>query len=285
MWVWRGHVPEGLRWVQRLLATSAEVTPSARAKGLLAAGRLDFQAGEWAFGAQLCAQARDLYGEAGDPAGEARALLWLAFNRWGIDESRETGDAFATAIDAARRAQRPLETAIALGFSGMWWALRDLERAHELVEEAGVLIERAESPNWLAHSYELRALVAHLRGDAERARELLSSALPIYLRIGNRGCSTHCLESTAAVAAAAGQPHVGAELLAVAERMRELLGVAPPPYERIVREGGVRAVKAALDPETTAEAWERGRALSFEDAMAQARALVETPASTAFTNG
>jgi predicted ATPase/class 3 adenylate cyclase len=273
MWVWRGHVPEGQRWIQRLLATPAEVAVSVRAKGLLAAGRVDFQAGRWARGAQLCTQSRELYREAGEPAGEARALLWLAFNRWGIEESQEIADAFAAAIDAARRADRPLETAIALGFSGMWWALRDVDRAHELVEEAGALIERAESPNWLAHSYELRALVAYLQRDVERARELLSNALPIYLQIGNRGCSTHCLESTAAVAAAAGRPELGAELLGAAERMRELLGVAPPPYERIVRERGVSAVKAALDTETAATAWKRGRELGFEDAMARARAL------------
>jgi predicted ATPase/class 3 adenylate cyclase len=273
VWVWRGHVPEGQRWLQRLLAAPGEVAVSVRAKGLLAAGRVDFQAGQWARGAWLCTRSRELYRDAREPAGEARALLWLAFNRWGIEERQEIGDAFAAAIDAARRAERPLETAIALGFSGMWWALRDVDQAHELVEEAGVLIERAESPNWLAHSYELRALVAYLRGDIERARRLLSHALPIYLQIGNRGCSTHCLESTAAVAAAAGRPELGAELLGAAERMRELLGVAPPPYERIVREQGVSAVKAALDAAPAATAWKRGRELGFDDAMARARAL------------
>ncbi len=140
-------------------------------------------------------------------------------------------------------------------FSGMWWAPHDLDRAQKLVEEAGQLIQRAESPNWLAHSYEIRALVAYLRGDVERARALMSNALPIYLQIGNRGCSTHCLESTAAVVAAGGRPDAGAELLGTAERMRESLGVAPPPYERIVRERGMGVVKAALEPDTAARAW------------------------------
>ena len=55
--------------------------------------------------------------------------------------------------------------------------------------------------------------------------------------------------------------------------MRELLGTAAPPYERIVRERGVDAVKTALDRETTAAAWELGRDLGFEAAMARARAL------------
>ena len=279
MWVWRGHVPEGQRWLQRLLATPGDVAATARAKGLLAAGRVDFQAGQWTRGTQLCEQSRELFRSAGDGAGEARALLWLAFNRWGTEDSDEIGDAFAAAIDAARRAKRPLETAIALVFSSMWWAPRDLDRAQELVEEAGLLIQRAESPNWLAHSYELRALVAYLRGDVERAHALMSNALPIYLQIGNRGCSTHCLESTAAVVAAGGRPDAGAELLGTAERMRESLGVAPPPYERIVRERGIGVVKAALAPDTAARAWHRGRELGFEDAMARAHALVRRPTS------
>ena len=86
------------------------------------------------------------------------------------------------------------------------------------------MMKGAENPNWLAHSYEFRALVAYLRGDYARARELLSSALPLYLQIGNRVCSAHCLETTAALAAATGRPDVGATLLGAAERMRELLG-------------------------------------------------------------
>ena len=146
------------------------------------------------------------------------------------------------------------------------------------MEEGGRLMEGAENPNWLAHSYEFRALVAYLRGDYPRARELLSRALPLYLQIGNRVCSAHCLETTAALAAATGQPDVGATLLGAAERMRELLGTAAPPYERIVRERGVDAVKAALDQEATARAWELGRELGFETAMARARALAEPPA-------
>jgi hypothetical protein len=159
----------------------------------------------------------------------------------------------------------------------MWWASRDLNRAQELVEEAGLLIERAESPNWLAHSYELRALVAYLQGDLERTHTLLSNASPIYLQIGNRGCSTHCLESAAAVVAGE-RPDATAELLGTAEQMREYLRVAPPPYERIVRERGIGSVRAALKPQIAERAWQRGRELGFEDAMARAHALLRRPA-------
>ena len=260
--------------------TPAEVAASVRAKGLLAAGRVDFQAGQWPRGVDLCAQSRDLYREVGDGAGEARALIWLAFNRWGIADDDEIGDVLAAAIDVARRAERPLETAIALGLSGTWWSLRDLRRAQELVEEGGLLMERAGNPNWLAHSYEFRALVAYLQRDYERARDLLASALPIYLQISNRVCSAHCLETTAALAAATGRPDVGAELLGAAERMRELLGTAAPPYERIVRERGVADVTRALDDDAAARAWTRGRDLAFEDAMARARALAERAVAT-----
>ena len=109
----------------------------------------------------------------------------------------------------------------------------------------------------------------------ERARGLLASALPIYLQISNRVCSAHCLETTAALAAATGPPDGGAELLGAAERMRELLGTAAPPYERIVRERGVADVTRTLDAEASATAWTLGRELAYEDAMARARALAE----------
>ena len=271
LWTWRSHVPEGQRWLQRLLDTPAEIAPGVRAKGLMAAGRVDFHAGRWPRGMDLCAQSRDLYREVGDGAGEARALIWLAFNRLGIADDDEIGDVLATAIDVARRAERPLETAIALGLSGTWWALRDLRRAHELVEEGGLLMQRAGNPNWLAHSYEFRALVAYLQRDHDRAHDLLASALPMYLQISNRVCGAHCLETTAALAAATGRPTIGAELLGAAERMREQLGTAAPPYERIVRERGVADITRALDDAAAATAWARGRELAFEDAMARAR--------------
>jgi hypothetical protein len=149
-----------------------------------------------------------------------------------------------------------------------------------LVEEGGLLMEHAGNPNWLAHSYEFRALVAFLQRDYERARGLLASALPLYLQIGNRVCSAHCLETTAALTAATGQPDGAAQLLGAAERMRELLGTAAPPYERIVRERVVADVTSALDDDAAATAWARGRDLAFEDAMARARALAEQPVVT-----
>ena len=278
LWTWRSHVPEGQRWLQRLLATPAETATGVRAKGLLAAGRVDFHAGRWPRGVDLCAQSRDLYREVGDGAGEARALIWLAFNRWGIADNDEIGDVITSAIDVARRAQRPLETAIALGLSGTWWSLRDLPRARELVEEGGLLMERAgNNPNWLAHSYEFRALVAYMQRDYQRARVLLASALPIYLQISNRVCGAHCLETTAAMAAATGRPDAGAELLGAAERMRELLGTAAPPYERIVRERGAADVTRALDAEAPPRP---GRAAAISPSRMRWRGPPGTPPSS-----
>ena len=132
-------------------------------------------------------------------------------------------------------------------------------------------MERAGNPNWLAHSYEFRALVAYLQRDYDRAHDLLASALPMYVQISNRVCGAHCLETTAALAAATGRPAIGAELLGAAERMREQLGTAAPPYERIVRERGVADITRALDNAAASTAWARGRELTFEDAMTRAR--------------
>jgi hypothetical protein len=67
------------------------------------------------------------------------------------------------------------------------------------------------------------------------------------VQIGNRVCGAHCLETTAALAAATGRAEIGGELLGAAEHMREQLGTAAPPYERIVRERGAGAVRAALE--------------------------------------
>ena len=280
MWAWRGHVPEGQRWLQRLLATPAEVAAPARAKGLLAAGRVDFQAGQWTRGAQLCEQSCELFRATGDGAGEARALLWLAFNRWGTEDSQEIGDAFAAAIDVARRAERPLETGIALGFSGMWWSLRDLDRAQKLVEEAGQLIQRAESPNWLAHSYEIRALVAYLRGDVERARALIVERVA-DLPPDRQPRLQHALSGVdRGRGGCRGPARTSAQ--SCWARPSECASCSvwrPRPTSASCANAASAIVKAALEPDTAARAWSRGRELGFEDAMARAHALVRRPAS------
>lgn len=273
-WLWRGHVGEGERALERLLDHPAAISGEARARGLLAAGRIAFQTGRWQDGARLCRESRDLWHAAGDPAGEARALIWQAVNEWGRGSESEVGLLVAESVEVAARSGPSFEHALACGLAAVWWADRDLDRALALADDANRAIGAVPSPNWLAHIDEFRAYVAFVAGEHEHARELLAEALPLYAQIGNRSCGAHCLETAALITAAVGRPQTAAELLGAAGRLREELGTAPPAYEAFVRSRGDEAIRARLDERSVAAARDRGRRLSFAEAVELAGTVV-----------
>ncbi|HWH43405.1 MAG TPA: AAA family ATPase [Thermoleophilaceae bacterium] len=273
-WLWRGHVSDGERALARLLGHSVPSSDQARASGLLAAGRIAFQTGRWREGLRLCRESRHVWRGLGDPAGEARALIWQVVNEWGLGGGDDLSDLFDESVEVAARSGRAFEHALAAGLAAVWWADRDIARAVALADDAGRLIQTARSPNWLAHIGEFRAYVAFVAGRPDGARALIAEALPLYLEIGNRACGAHCLETAALVAAGTGRAETAAELLGTAGRLREELGTVPPAYEARVRRRGLDAIRARLDERSFAAARDRGWDGSFETAVEQAREAV-----------
>src|SRR5262245_65430993 len=80
------------------------------------------------------------------------------------------------------------------------------------------------------------------------------------------------LEGLAGVAVTQGLAEQGARLFGASEALRESMGWPLPPVSRADYERDVAAARAQLDEAAFAEEWAAGRALTLEQAIAEALA-------------
>ena len=114
--------------------------------------------------------------------------------------------------------------------------------------------------------------MARRRGEVAEAEALQREALALYQELGDqRGCARG-LEELASTAGVAGQGERAARLLGAAAAVRETIGAPQPPQEQTDVEQAVAAARAALGEEAWAAAYAAGRALSLEQAIAEALA-------------
>jgi predicted ATPase/class 3 adenylate cyclase len=147
----------------------------------------------------------------------------------------------------------------------------DYEGAGALYEES-LAISRQLGHQWgIAHSLDGLGHVTSDQGDYAAARALYEESLAIFRQLGDQRGIALALDGLAALAAAhQGQPERAARLSGAAEALREAVGAPLSPHERAEYHRHVAATRAALGEEAFAAAWEAGRALSLEQAVAYA---------------
>ena len=116
------------------------------------------------------------------------------------------------------------------------------------------------------------AQAASASGDQERAARHFRDALMLTFEVTDRTNAAYCLQGLAAVAGARGEPGRAARLLGAAEALLETAGI--PLYAQVDRGLHQRVAEAAreqLGERAWTEAWDKGRAMSFEEAVAYVR--------------
>jgi hypothetical protein len=110
--------------------------------------------------------------------------------------------------------------------------------------------------------------VTHAQGNYGAARAHWMESLAIHRERGSKGGIAKGLEGLAAVAVAQAQPERAARLFGAAEGLREAMGAPLPPSDRAEYDRDVAAARTALGEEAFAAAWQAGRAMSLDDAVA-----------------
>ena len=100
-----------------------------------------------------------------------------------------------------------------------------------------------------------------------RAEQVTREALALVVRLRARFWATLSLSTRAGPIAAKGDPERAACLLGACEALLEELGVSQQKGDRIETDHYIAAVRAQLDEATFAAAWDRGRAMSPEEAI------------------
>jgi predicted ATPase/class 3 adenylate cyclase len=279
-WFERGHLREGRAWLEALLASESAgntIAPAVRARGLVLAGLLahwqqDLQGAERLLEAGL-ALAR--------AAGDRRPMLdtdvlalhecgLLAYWRGDLDQAEtHLGACLALAQERAD----PFGISIALSdLAGVALYRGDRDLAAERYQQALAMFRQSGNQFGLGVTLGNLGEIALQRDDPARARMLFEEALAIWQARKNSLRIAETSESLAILAAGAiGRSQRAARLFGAAAAIREAVNVPlPASYEQHMVQEAVAAAKAALGEEAWASAFAAGKALSVEEAVAEA---------------
>jgi tetratricopeptide (TPR) repeat protein len=275
-WAERGHVAEGLRRLERVLAARGEPT-AARANALYGAAMLSGFAGDPARARLHAEQALALHREIADHWGAARSLDALGY------ALAEEGDwaAAQRLFEESARAFRDLgDEQYALWVTrGVAWThveLGERGRARAIHEEN---LERARALGDEALTAVLLGALAMIAVDEGRVGDalgLLHENLALYRELEDPIGVAENLARCARALASAGRAATATRLLGGSEALLDDLGIALGWVWRM-NEETLALVRPELGDAVVAEAREQGRALTVDEAVGLAlEAIGET---------
>ena len=243
------------------------------AAALIKLGNAATEGGDYATASGYLAEALTIWRELKDKHGTARALIslgWAALRPGDYSLANER-------LEEALVLSRELEDTRSIGFelSGLGEvALRegDYARATQLLEES-LQLRRQLGNKWgVGVSLGTLGWIAMHEGDWKRAIARLGESLEVRREIGDKGGSAWCLERLAEIALAQGQAEKAVRIFGAAAALRESIGSVIDPVDRSEYEDRLAALHAQLGEQQFAAAWEGGRALPLDEAVAHALA-------------
>jgi predicted ATPase/class 3 adenylate cyclase len=224
--------------------------------------------------ARLLEESLALHRELGDRRGVAPTLVNLGL------VARDQGDPERAAarteegLALARELGDAPRIALALNTLGAVAGDRgSFEEATAFLEESLVLCRKLGTKPFVAAALAELGKVARAQGNGGRAAAFYADGLALLRELRDASGIAGCLEGLAAVAGVHGRPGQAARLHGAAAALREAIGVPVVANERAAHERDVAGAREQLGEAAFAAAWEAGRALPPETAVAEALAL------------
>jgi predicted ATPase/class 3 adenylate cyclase len=270
-WQQRGHLAEGLRWLQEVLAMpSGQGRTAARAKALAGAGGVAWWTDRGASRA-VYEEALAIERELGDPTRLAEALYNQAFavaaeDDWEaaarlLDESLAL---FRQIGDEARAARILLLQVVPDASAGAWdRVVARIEEAAAIWRRLGDRLNLAFGLIWLAFAYGRAGRRADARATALEALELFREA-------DNPTGIALALMDLAFLLTWEGRPADAIRMAGVSESVRERVGGGPfpaPGFGGILEGDPVADARAHLTEEAADQAWQEGLTMTVADAV------------------
>jgi non-specific serine/threonine protein kinase len=281
-WMIRCHFREARDWLERALAHSEGATAEPRTKAHGAAGNAAFHLGEYEHAADHAEASLALWQELGEPFRVADALglvALVAYRRGEFDRATARAEDASGLLRALGPSVPSVATRLGMTLSnlGDYAVMRgDLVQATARYEEA-VAIQSSRGLTWvLPEATGGLADVKLALGDVDRAAALYGECLDLSRQLEDPLRIAGALVGLGGVAAARRQPERAARLLAAADAVYESLGTPMFPRDRPTHERALAAARRGLSESAFATAWAKGRALSLDEAIAEALA-VEPP--------
>ena len=268
-WDLRGHLVEGRRHLAASLEADGRPT-AARAKALSGAADMALTCGDIPTGGRWAEEALELHRTLGDDWGTAFSLLMFAYatgqeGDWpraeqlfgeSVRRFRDVGD-----VHYALRAAR--------AHAWAYYEGGDLESARKLYED--ILCEARATHHKLVEAIALSSL-AEIAVDEGRLADAVSmqkQSHGIVRDLNDLLWIPASVGRFALVLAAAGKAEIATRLLASSASLLAEIG-ASPPWIATTREKALAVIHTRLDADAFADAWEQGRALTADEAVALA---------------
>jgi predicted ATPase len=270
-WDEKGHLAEGRRRLEALLAIDPRPT-AARASALNAASDMAVSLGDPAAARVRAEEALDLHRTLGDAHGVAASefLLGLALADGGDHvAARDLFETSSRGFEAL--GDHHYELVVSRMHAWMSYRLGDRERGRALHERN---LERARAAGNRHLEASTRDALAMIALDEDRVADAVGLLTEGHLPGRDAGDAqgvARTVSRAARALAAAGRAGAAAELLAGAEVLHEISGATVRPWLAEMNERTLAAIREKLDDEALAAAWERGRALAPEEAVALAQ--------------
>jgi tetratricopeptide (TPR) repeat protein len=262
-----------------------------RAKLLLGAGECSMNVSDHQQAQEWFTEARRIAQEINTPRIEAWALFYLMGNevaRLNIDAARVYGE-------QSLRIFQPAGALIGIGFVAQMqtmcdyfdrWRNNELtpEVAEDLMSKLEPVVAGARQlgeRNLLGHALELLGRLALHAGRIEEASAHLSEAVTAFNTLGNQALVARMLDHVALLATRANQPAAAISLLGATTTLRQHLGVPAMLAEQFMFDRALDTARKNLTPEGFKDAWAEGTRMTRDQAVQQARTIIDAAAGTA----
>jgi predicted ATPase/DNA-binding CsgD family transcriptional regulator len=265
----RGHLREGLRWVEPALARTDVAVP-ARIAGLRSAGMLRGALGDHEQAITYATQMRDLAEEAGDDAQLSIAHTLLGLERLRQGDPQGARPYFEDALAMARSADDQDLVANGLVHLGAVVAEQDPAHAESLFRN-GLAVFEAIGDRWgvaYASNYLARLLLSS--ADFSGAAELSGRAAGLLDELGDRFYLIFTLEDFARAVTGLGRPQTAARLLGASDAIRRATGALLSPGSHDEYDATVAELESALGPERFRRARQAGATTSIQSLLVEA---------------
>jgi tetratricopeptide (TPR) repeat protein len=271
-WHLGGHLAEGRRWAEAALALPAAATPSPeRRRALTALGGVAYWQEDVPAFRQAYEQALALARDLGDRRAEAEGIYNLAY------ALPYEGDLDGCVRMVEQSKQMFEELGDSRGIADCLWILGitarlrgDLDGSRAMVEESIGLHRGLGDRFGFNVGLYMLGRVALEQGDLTTAQASFLEALDNDELVGNRTGMGVIFDNLAARASRRGEHLRALRLAGASESLKEAAGGhAPPPL--IDLPDPREAAREALGEAAVAAAWEEGRAMTLEQAVALAR--------------
>ena len=268
-WWLRGHQEEGRRSMEALL--EGDPPEGLRARAVQVANAMAYTQGDFEACARYSREALELSRRVGDGLCEAYALCGLGLEALGLGLFGEATARFEGALPLFVRGGEDGMLPILRVWMGTALLLAgDRDRAVSAFEEGLSLAREAGDRLGTYNALYNLAQLAAGRGDHELASRMFEEGVALSEEMGDRANLAHFLEGLAVLAGTTGDAPRSATLSGAAERLSEEAGA--PVYNYYVpnpsmRDQAAAEARAALGDAAFEERRDRGREMSFQEAI------------------